>query len=420
MTHEEVLKPGSLAVLVVEDSPTQAEALRRILIQAGHQVTMARDGVEGLERAIESAPQVIVSDISMPRMDGFELCKRIRQNEKTQHIPVVLLTALSDVWDIIRGLNVGADNYVTKPYDASLLLERIEDAVKQKSILDQEQFSVDVDMGGELVKVTAGPRQLINLLLSTYRNAISQNKLLQLTQNQLAHLNAKLEDEVIEKSEALIQRERALANEVKRGLEDKADHLNELRDSLIESVAALAETVEMRDPYTAGHQRRVSELAVQIGNEMGMTAEEIEGLKIAGIVHDISKIRVPVENLSKPGKLDSVEMQLIKLHPEAGYQILKNIHFPWPIAKIVQQHHERENGEGYPQGLKHGEILITAAIIAVADVVDAMSTHRPYRAALGLEPAIHELEKGRGLVYDPVVVDACLRVLHAKKWIPNV
>ena len=148
MTHEEVLKPGSLAVLVVEDSPTQAEALRRILIQAGHQVTMARDGVEGLERAIESAPQVIVSDISMPRMDGFELCKRIRQNEKTQHIPVVLLTALSDVWDIIRGLNVGADNYVTKPYDASLLLERIEDAVKQKSILDQEQFSVDVDMGG--------------------------------------------------------------------------------------------------------------------------------------------------------------------------------------------------------------------------------------------------------------------------------
>ena len=117
-----------------------------------------------------------------------------------------------------------------------------------------------------------------------------------------------------------------------------------------------------------------------------MTAEEIEGLKIAGIVHDIGKIRVPVEILSKPGKLDSVEMQLIKLHPEAGYQILKNIHFPWPIAKIVQQHHERENGEGYPQGLKHGEILITAAIIAVADVVDVQA---------------HEVRNDQALLYGP-------------------
>jgi putative nucleotidyltransferase with HDIG domain len=420
MEHNTTLLPSGLLILVVEDSATQAESLRRILVQAGHDVLIACDGQEGLERAIGSAPQVVVSDISMPRMDGFELCKRLREDERTRHIPVILLTALSDVWDIIRGLNAGADNYVTKPYDAHLLLEGIASAVKQKSMLEQQRFTVEVDMGGQVVPVTAGPRQLINLLLSTYRNAIGQNKLLQLTQNQLAHLNAKLEDEVTEKSAALIQRERALASEVKRGLEEKAEHLKALRDSLIESVAALAETVELRDPYTAGHQRRVSALAVAIAQDLGMSADEIQGLKIAGIVHDIGKIRVPVEILAKPGRLDDVEMALIRLHPEAGYQILKNIHFPWPIAKIVQQHHERENGQGYPLGLKHGEILITAAIVAVADVVDAMSTHRPYRAALGLEPAINALKKGRGLVYDPVVVDACLRVLDRQEWTPNL
>lgn len=405
---------------MVEDSSTQAEVLRRILVQAGHEVISASDGVEGLALAIEVSPQVIVSDISMPRMDGFELCRKIRENVKTRHIPLILLTALTDVWDIIRGLNAGADNYVTKPYDAHLLLERIEDAVKQKSTFDAEQFTVNVDIGGQSVPVTAGPRQLINLLLSTYSNAISQNKLLQLTQHQLAHLNARLEDEVTEKSASLIEKERALANEVQRGLEEKADHLKALRDTLIESVAALAETVELRDPYTAGHQRRVSALAVAIAQEMGMTADDIQGLKIAGIMHDIGKIRVPVEILTKPGRLEEVEMALIRLHPEAGYQILKNIHFPWPIAKIVQQHHERENGEGYPLGLKQGEILVTAAIVAVADVVDAMSTHRPYRAALGLAPAIQELTKGRGVVYNAQVVDACLSVLERQEWAPKL
>lgn len=420
MTTQSTSNASGLRILMVEDSSTQAEVLRRILVQAGHEVILASDGVDGLALAIDVEPQVIVSDISMPRMDGFEFCKQIRQNTKTRHIPVILLTALSDVWDIVRGLNAGADNYVTKPYDANLLLERIEDAVKQKSTVDVEQFTVNVDIGGQSVPVTAGPRQLINLLLSTYRNAIGQNKLLQLTQNQLAHLNARLEDEVTEKSASLMQNERALAGEVKRGLEEKAEHLKALRDSLIESVAALAETVELRDPYTAGHQRRVSSLAVSIAKEMGLSAEDIQGLKIAGIVHDIGKIRVPVEILSKPGRLEDEEMALIRLHPEAGYQILKNIHFPWPIAKIVQQHHERENGEGYPLGLKHGEILLTAAIVAVADVVDAMSTHRPYRAALGLEPAINELKKGRSVVYDAQVVDACLSVLDRQEWTPNV
>jgi len=405
-------------VLIVEDSPTQAEALRRVLATAGYEVIVAQDGEDGWSRVLDSAPHIVVSDISMPRMDGFELCRRIRSSKATESLPVILLTGLTDVWDVIHGLNVGADNYVTKPYDPELLLERIAATLCQTSQPDADKFTLDVEVSGQVAQVTAGPRQLINLLLSTYSNAISQNKVLQTTQTQLAHLNARLEEEVELQSRQIIDRERALAREVQERLEDKTEHLKTLRDNLLESVSALAETMELRDPYTAGHQRRVADLAVHIAQDMGMSEEDILGLRLAGIVHDIGKIRVPVEILSRPGRLNDIEMSLVRLHAEAGYQILKNIHFPWPVAKIVQQHHERENGQGYPLGLKHGEILIAASILAVADVVDSMSMPLPYRAALGLEAAIHELESGRTQIYNPEVVDACLRVLQRNLWHP--
>lgn len=406
-------------ILIAEDSPTQAIMLKRLLLSEGYEVLAANDGLDALNMAEAENPDLIISDISMPVMDGFELCEKIRQSSTLANKPVILLTALSDISDIIRGLNSGADNYLTKPYDPQLLLERVSEALKAGQQTDTDRFQVVVNVQGQPTTITAGAHQLVNLLLSTYRNAIGQNQTLQLTQNQLANLNARLEDEVERKSSEIIEKEHALDSEVKKGLIEKAEHLQSMRDSLVESVTALAETVELRDPYTAGHQRRVADLAVAIAREMGINEEEIDGLKLAGVVHDIGKIRVPVEILSKPGRLDDVEMSLIRLHPEAGYQILKNIHFPWPIAQIVQQHHEREDGSGYPQGLKHGQILLAACIIAVADVVDAMSLHRPYRAALGLDRATEELTKGRGTRYDPNVVDACLRVLEKKLWAPE-
>jgi len=405
-------------ILIAEDSPTQSVMLRRLLISEGYEVLAAENGLKALNLAEAENPDLIISDISMPVMDGFELCEKIRQSPKLAKKPVILLTALSDISDIIRGLNCGADNYLTKPYDPPLLLERVAEALSADQQPDTERFQIQVNIQGQPTTISAGAHQLVNLLLSTYRNAIGQNHTLQMTQEQLSNLNARLEEEVERKTKEIIEKEHALSVEMQKGLIEKAEHLQNMRDSLVESVTALAETVELRDPYTAGHQRRVADLAVAIAREMGIDEDEIDGLRLAGVVHDIGKIRVPVEILSKPGRLDDVEMSLIRLHPEAGFQILKNIHFPWPIASIVQQHHEREDGSGYPHGLKHGQILPSACILAVADVVDAMSLHRPYRSALGVDRARDELMAGRGSRYDPNAVDACLRVLDKGLWSP--
>jgi len=175
-------------------------------------------------------------------------------------------------------------------------------------------------------------------------------------------------------------------------------------------IQVLESTVEIRDPYTAGHQRRVADLARSIAEDMGFSSDRIDGIGIAGIIHDIGKIYVPAEILSKPSKLSSIEFNLIKAHPQMGYDILKAIEFPWPVAKIVLQHHERLNGSGYPNRLTDGNILIEARILGVADVVEAMASHRPYRAALGIDKALKEVTRNRGTLYDPIVVDSCLRL----------
>ncbi|HXU93924.1 MAG TPA: HD-GYP domain-containing protein, partial [Gallionella sp.] len=187
-------------------------------------------------------------------------------------------------------------------------------------------------------------------------------------------------------------------------------------DSLHDTIQAIAATVEMRDPYTAGHQRRVADLAAGIAGEMGLTHEQIYAINLAGIVHDLGKISIPAEILSKPGRLSPIEYTLVKQHPQAGYDILKGIDFPWPLAQFVLQHHERLDGSGYPQGLKGEEILPEARVLAVADVIEAMASHRPYRAGLGLESALEEISTHRGTLYDSAAVDAALRLFREKNY----
>jgi PAS domain S-box-containing protein len=189
-----------------------------------------------------------------------------------------------------------------------------------------------------------------------------------------------------------------------------------LRKTLEETVNALASATEKRDPYTAGHQRWVTQLAYTIAQEMNMTENQIEGIRIAGVLHDIGKISVPAEILSKPGKLSDSEFSIIKLHSEIGYDILKTINFPWPVAQITLQHHERINGSGYPRGLSGDKILIEAKIIAVADVVEAMSSHRPYRPARTIKETLEEISKNKNVLYDSQVVDVCLRLFTQKKF----
>jgi putative nucleotidyltransferase with HDIG domain len=169
--------------------------------------------------------------------------------------------------------------------------------------------------------------------------------------------------------------------------------------------------IEKRDSYTAGHQTRVSELAVLIANKLGWDKNRIEGLKLGALVHDIGKIAVPIEILSKPGQLLPIEFSLIQIHAQVGFDILKDIEFPWPIAQMIHQHHERIDGSGYPLGLKGDEMIEEAKILAIADVVEAVASHRPYRPALGIDAAIKEIKNGQGTLYDSYIVDICIEVL---------
>lgn len=193
-------------------------------------------------------------------------------------------------------------------------------------------------------------------------------------------------------------------------------HAEILQQSLEDSLRAIAYTVEMRDPYTAGHERRVGELAVAIAEEMKLSESRIKGIRLAATVHDLGKINIPAEILSKPGKLSDIEFMLIQTHPMAGYDILKNVEFPWPIAEIVLQHHEKMDGSGYPQGLKGEETLLESRIMTVADVVEAMTSHRPYRPSLGIEVALNEIERGKGSAYDLTVAEACLNLFREGRF----
>ena len=187
-----------------------------------------------------------------------------------------------------------------------------------------------------------------------------------------------------------------------------------LRKVLDATIQAMARTVEVRDPYTAGHQRRVTDLACAIGIEMGLSDDRIYAIRTAGAIHDIGMISVPAEILSKTGKLTEIELGIIKSHPQVGYEILKDIDFPWDVAGIVLQHHERTDGSGYPQSVRGEDILLEARIIGLADVVEAMASHRPYRPALGIDKALEEISHRRGTLYYPEIADACLRLFTQK------
>lgn len=335
-------------LLVVDDTPASLKLLTGLLKSEGYEVRSAVSGELALYAAGSNPPELVLLDIRMPVMDGFEVCRRLKAQPATRDVPVIFVSAASEIEEKIKGFEVGAVDYVTKPFQRDELLARVR------------------------------------------------------THLELNRLRNHLEDLVEERTFELRESER------------------KLKSSLLESIAALAATVEMRDPYTAGHQRRVAALAVAIARELQLPEEQIEGIHLAGVVHDVGKIQIPAELLSKPGRLTELEFSLIKQHSQAGYELLKTIAFPWPIAQIVRQHHERLDGSGYPEALKGEQILIDARIIGVADVVEAMSSHRPYRPGLGIEPAMEEIMRARGTLYDPQVVDACVRLFREKNYlIPN-
>ena len=225
-----------------------------------------------------------------------------------------------------------------------------------------------------------------------------------------------------ELNNSLITLLKNLADDITFGidnLEQHAEHLNlveQVHHSLNNTIMAIASLVEQRDPYTAGHQRRVASLAVKIAEDLGLSPSQIMGLQMASVVHDIGKIHIPAEILSKPSALTAAEFEIIKTHPTVGWEVLKNIDFPWPVAEIVYQHHERLDGSGYPRGLKSDEILLETKILMVADVIDAMSVHRPYRPALDMLSALQEIMQHKGRLFDAKVVDSCVKLIIDKKY----
>jgi PAS domain S-box-containing protein len=210
---------------------------------------------------------------------------------------------------------------------------------------------------------------------------------------------------------------------VTRDITDRRQAAEELRQSFVRirkalgaTVQAMAVTVETRDPYTAGHQHRVADLARSIATEMNLTGEQIDGIRTAAVIHDLGKISVPAEILSKPTKLTDIEFSLIKTHAQSGYDILKDIDFPWPVARMVLEHHERMDGSGYPNGLTGDKLLLESRILAVADVVEAMASHRPYRPSVGLDAALEEITRNKGVLYDADAVEACLKLFHERHY----
>jgi putative two-component system response regulator len=327
-------------ILAVDDTPSSLRLLTDLLHGEGYSVRSAINGELALHAAMAKPPQLILLDISMPVMDGFEVCRRLKQEDRLREVPVIFVSAMSETQEKLKGFDIGAVDYVTKPFQREELLARVH----------------------------------THLELYRLRNYLG---------------------EMVE------QRTRSLSESEKR-----------LKNNLLESVSALAAMIELRDAYTAGHQRRVAAVTEAIARDMDLPEQQIEGLKLAAVVHDVGKISIPTEILSKPGQLTEVEFTLIKKHPELGYEVLKGIDFPWPIAHIVLQHHERFDGSGYPRGLSGDEILLEARILAVADVIEAMASHRPYRPGHGVEAALEEIEKHRDALFDPDVTDSALRVFR--------
>jgi len=242
---------------------------------------------------------------------------------------------------------------------------------------------------------------------------------LEIERENINKINQELEQRVAKRTEDYRIVNEALEKEIlehKKAQEKLQQMLELLKKSTSITVSVMVSALEARDPYTAGHQIRVAALAGAIAKEMGLPDDMIEGIRMAGYIHDIGKLAVPAELLTKPIRLSELEFALIKEHPTSGYELIKNVESPWPLAQVIYQHHERLDGSGYPRQLKGEEIILEARIMAVSDVVEAMASHRPYRPSLGLEAALREIEKNRGVLYDASVVDACLKLFRDKGY----
>ena len=319
------------------------------------------------------------------------------------HVASFLLAGIGSVNITFKVIEPVSERFLQK------LQQRLLDGYKTLS--GQKPDGVTVNLQGE-VKAVEGEGQAVKSFLTA--PLIAGGRVLGMLNLSSPRPDAYTESDLRLLSTVSNQAAQLELAERKRAEEELKDNLEKLRKTLGGTIQAIASTVEIKDPYTAGHQRRVANLARAIATEMGLSKDQIDGIRMAGVTHDIGKISIPAEILSKPTELSAFEVGIIRAHPQVGYDVLKEIDFPWPVAEIVLQHHERMDGSGYPQGLSGEDILLEARILAVADVVEAMASFRPYRPARGIDKALEEISQNREILYDPEVVDVCLKLFVEK------
>lgn len=357
-------------ILIADDDPASRLLLGSVCASVGYETVLVEDGEQALKAARARKPDLLVTDVLMPHMDGYRLCQEWRADPLLANIPLVFYSAnFTSPEDEQFALSLGVDRYLIKPLDP-------------------------IDLLREIDRLLALTRD------GEYRPAAP---------------GTGSEAEVLKEHNAL------LVNKLEQQIAEAVTANDQLQRMMTSTVRALAKLAEARDPYTSGHQERVADIAVHIAAEMGLDDRQCEGIRIAGMMHDIGKINIPAEILTKPSSLTDLEYAIIKTHPQVGFDVLCDIEFPWPIATYVLQHHERLNGSGYPGGLAADQISQGSRILAVADVVEAMSYHRPYRSARGIEAALAEIETHRGVLYDEECVAACVRLYRDQGYeVPHV
>ncbi len=464
-------------VLVVDDDAFDRTYLETVFTHRGDSVTAVNDGAAALAEIEKAKPDVVVSDVLMPVMDGYRLCRALREDPRFSDVPFVFYTATyTDPQDAKLAKDLGADAFGVKPFEPDQILDLVQEGIRHReATAEPASVKAGADLEYDAIVVrkleqTVPKLQAANRDLARYRllfeNAFdpmmfltddlivleanpAAARLLGRTREELAGMD--IHDLGGDEPEAdMDEMLKGCATEgvlfvtqwrcpdgteypvevrasgldlggehvtalVARDLTEQRRQENELKAMIdrlellaYSAVDAFGKVVETRDPYTAGHQERVSDLAGRIALKLGLSPERCRAVRMAGLVHDVGKTAVPSEILNKPGKLSVLEFEIIKTHAQMSYDILAQIPFPWPIAQMALEHHERINGSGYPQGLKGDHIMLEARILAVADVVEAMTFHRPYKAVLGLDRAIQEIMDGSGTLYDSGVASACV------------
>lgn len=494
-----------MKVFIAEDNIDSMYLLKTLLKKSGYRTVTAQNGSEALKKLKKNKVDLIISDILMPKMDGFQLCRACKKDDKLSKIPFIFYTATyRRKQDEEFALSLGADKFIIKPQEPEILLRIIHDTLREHKEIKSEAVSKQPvkeeqyltmhsrriirkledkvkSLNEEIIRrkktedelyqkikelnclyfvanLTIKPDKPLEKIFKevvksipqgmhcpekTYSRIIFDKKEFKSGNFKKAGLK-ECEDIKVEgnkegaievysakkgigaSKDKSLKEEKKLINGVskiisvyierKRALEKLKESYHKIKLILDCVISAMSYIVEAGDPYTSGHQKKVALLATAIAEEMGLNKNQVEAINMAALIHDIGKIRIPASILSKPGKLSEIEFKMIETHCQVGHDILEKIEFPYPIAKIVAQHHERLNGSGYPKGLKSKDISIEAKVIAVADAMEAMVSHRPYRPALGMDKAIKEIMSGSGKLYDPEVVNVCIKLFKKKNF----